>query len=778
MWSQHPSTHTNQDTLLSENVPHRRLRRIAEPFLIVVVFLLLLVSGYTSFQNTLRLRAHTDLVNHSFQIQDTLRQVEAMLVSAEAGQRGFVITGHETHLEPYQEATVSVDRMMSHLASLVEGEIEIVAGVKSLSLEVKKMLGDLKKGIELRRNNGFENSEVIVATDLGKQTMDGIRRQIEQLQRQQTDVIANREQKSATAYWRALATSLFATTTSLILVVGVIYLVQYNRHRAEKYASEIQAERDRLQASIVRSNQLEIDNRRMDTYMRNFLEQIEDYAIFAMDADCKAITWNRGVLNVLGFEEHEFVGNDVRQLIFTPEAIEMGIPDAEFMTAASEGRASDDRWMMRKGGHRFWASGISSAIKNERDQVIGFSKVMRDLTERKRDQDEMAELAAKLADADRRKNEFLATLGHELRNPLAAMKNAVQLMGMYDLPTDLSELQQTMARQVEQLVRLIDDLLDVSRIARGKIQLKKEVVDLRTIIRAAVEASNPYILEKKQHLTVKLCEQNAPAHVDPARMTQVVCNLLNNSSRYSDSGSNIDVELSIDLQVDKQGWAVIVVRDNGVGIARDRIDEIFQMFSQIHDSLHRGNAGLGIGLTLVKTLVEIHGGTVKAQSDGIGHGSTFTVRIPLSDKSAQATPIALEPDVTSVTRVFRVLVVEDMRALRTIMARLLVKLGHEVQVAQDGLEALEQLSLSVPDVILSDISMPGMTGYDLARKLRSNPKTANVYLVAMTGYGQGSDREQAHTSGFDEHMLKPVDISKLQNLFERLSNVERLRSNT
>tara|TARA_R110002073_G_scaffold7245_13_gene41428 strand:- start:11864 stop:14206 length:2343 start_codon:yes stop_codon:yes gene_type:complete len=754
----------------------RRPQRMAEPFAVAAVVTLLVITGFVTFHNTRRLRAHTDLVGHSHKLLGLLERIESTIKSAETSQRGFLITGQEPYLEPYYKAITAIDGLIHELATTTESDPVRHAKIAPLQDLIDQKLDELSTTLELRRQAGFESAQTLVATNIGKRTMDSIHDQIAEFRRSEESSIALREQTAATTYWTALATGLISTVAGLILVVGVLYLVQHNRHRAEKYAIALKVERNRLQETLDRAGRLESENVKMNQYLRTFLEQIEDYAIFAMDAECRATTWNRGVLKVLGFNEADFVGKDVRELIFTPEAIAMGIPDSEFATAAMLGSASDDRWMMRADGERFWASGISSVVKDTDGKIVGYSKVMRDLTERKHDQDQLAELAAKLSEADRRKNEFLATLAHELRNPLAPIKNAIQLMEMSELPPDTEELRQTMARQVEQLIRLIDDLLDVSRIGRGKIQLNKEVVNLSEVIKAAVEASSTFINEKDQHLRLDSCEQDVFVRADPARMTQVVCNLLNNSSRYSDSDCTIDLSLSVQANDGDRGSAVIVVRDNGIGIATDRIEEIFQMFAQVDDSLRRGNAGLGIGLTLVKTLVEIHGGSVTAHSEGIGMGSTFTVRIPLADPTDETTMKHVATEPIGVTKPFKVLVVEDMKALRTIMARLLTKLGHEVEVAEDGLSALEKLSESIPDVIFSDISMPGMTGYDLARKLRERDATAKIYLVAMTGYGQSADREQAHNSGFDEHMIKPVDITKLQSLFQRLAERQQAQS--
>ena len=391
--------------------------------------------------------------------------------------------------------------------------------------------------------------------------------------------------------------------------------------------------------------------------------------------------------------------------------------------------------------------------------------VMRDLTSAKKSQDEASELATRLSEMDRRKNEFLATLAHELRNPLAPIQNAVQLMGMLKLNPEIDELQQMMARQVEHLVRLIDDLLDVSRISRGKISLRSEIVELSAIIDAAVQASSTFIGENGQQLIVNVPDGDViRVHGDPSRLIQVISNLLNNSAKYSDAGSRIELTVLLEDQV-----AVISVRDNGVGIAPEMLQSIFSMFSQADDTLERGSAGLGIGLTLVKTLVELHGGTVVAQSEGVGKGSTFTVRLPaVADLSSSTTVPAIMAEAVS-ARSFKVLIVEDMRALRVITTRLLEKLGHEVEFVENGPLALLKLDTFTPDVVFSDIAMPGMTGYELARRIRQRSDCSRVCLVALTGFGQSSDRDKALEAGFHEHMVKPVDIAVLQSLFEKLT---------
>ena len=752
-----------------ERLSNSRYQVLRDRIALAAVMLMLIASGFAGSQYTQRLRMHTNLVDESHLILANLDNIESQLNAAESSQRGFLISGDESYLDTYQRVVTSVAALVRELGSLVQ---EHPLGNAQLSvldkLIAQKMMG-LASTIEVRRNEGFEASKKLVTNDFGRSSMDAIRASINEIRTLERRSMAQREMTAAKTYITALIVGLFSTISGLLLVVSILYLLQHNRRRAEKAAEAISTEHARMQASLDRIRRLETDNRRMDQYMRSFVEQVEDYAIFAMDENCRATTWNNGVMKVLGFEESEFIGQDIRLLIFVPEAIELGIPVAEFETAAQVGSASNDRWMMRKGGKRFWASGITSAVHDDRGNVVGYSKVMRDLTDKKRDEEELVDLAARNSESSRRMSEFLATLAHELRNPLAPIRNALDLMSMSTLNPEDEEMRSMLDRQVVQLIRLIDDLLDISRIGRGKITLHRQVANLRTVVESAIEASGMLIQEKGQVLRLDLSEEEIWVNVDPARITQVVSNLLNNASRYSDTGCVIKLALSRDRESAGQAIAMMTIEDNGIGISADRLSEIFQMFAQVDDSLGRGQAGLGIGLTLVKTLVELHGGTVIAESDGVGKGSKFTVQIPLAaptEDSIEDVPVKEWP---ICERSFQVLVVEDMRALRTIMARLLEKLGHRVQVAEDGLAALESITQVIPDVIFSDISMPGMTGYDLARKIKSLPSLSDTYLVAMSGYGQFSDRQQSQESGFNEHLVKPVDISKLRDFFERLS---------
>ncbi len=363
---------------------------------------------------------------------------------------------------------------------------------------------------------------------------------------------------------------------------------------------------------------------------------------------------------------------------------------------------------------------------------------------------------------EQRNKELLATLGHEIRNPLAPIKNGLQLLEMMNLGVEAEKVRSMMARQVEQIVQLVDDLVDVSRISCGKVLLDKQVFMLRTAVEAAIEESS--ILIQENGLTLEVIDKSHGACVcgDLCRLTQVVCNLLNNAAKFGKSGGKIVLNLDT-----HNGFVLVQVHDNGIGIAADQLNKIFGMFDQVETAKGRRSAGLGIGLALVKSIVELHGGIVVAESDGLDCGSTFSVRLPLvlgiNGGNVLSNLVSEQP-----SRQRRVLVVDDLRAMRFVTKQLLEKLGHEVLVAENGRSALDILDTFTPEVVFSDLTMPVMGGHELARRIRERKGLENVCLVALTGYGQTSDREMAFEAGFDRHLTKPVDFQRLQVLFHEL----------
>jgi signal transduction histidine kinase/response regulator of citrate/malate metabolism len=365
-----------------------------------------------------------------------------------------------------------------------------------------------------------------------------------------------------------------------------------------------------------------------------------------------------------------------------------------------------------------------------------------------------------LRELDQRKDEFLATLSHELRNPLAPLSNCLQLLRMKDLDPALLRITDVMGRQVNHLERLVDDLLEVSRITRGKIELKPEVVALADIVHAALETSRPLADAASHTIHVDIPEEPLIVYADPVRLTQVVTNLLNNAIKYSERGSNIYVTVRKD-----DGSARVFVRDDGIGISAEMLPHVFEMFTQVDRSLRRAQGGLGIGLTLVKSLVEMHGGKVDARSAGVGKGSEFTVTLPLLESDRFA---VVDTKHSGVWRLdgLRMMVVDDNADAADTVGMVLRELGAEVAVAHDGASALELADDYRPAVILLDIGMPGLDGYAVARSIRSNPRLMDVILIAVTGWGQMQDRQRSHDAGFDYHLVKPISLDSLREILD------------
>ena len=388
------------------------------------------------------------------------------------------------------------------------------------------------------------------------------------------------------------------------------------------------------------------------------------------------------------------------------------------------------------------------------DGSIGVVCYFFDITEQKKVEDVLRE-------ADRRKSEFLATLAHELRNPLAPLRNGLELLSMADHDrATWDQAHGMMKRQLDQMVRLIDELMDLSRISRGTVDLRLERVDLRTVLEQAVEACKPLIERQDHTLVVDMPEQPVMVEGDAMRLIQVFSNLLNNSAKYTDAGGSIAVRLDQHPE-----GASITVEDTGIGIAPDQVRKVFDMFAQVERANDRVQGGLGIGLNIVKHLVGMHGGNIDVRSDGLGKGSSFTVHLPLSAEPMKKKTVAGSAASTAKTIApQRILIVDDNVDAAAMMALLMGKMGHELRVANNGEEALAAGALLQPDVVLMDLGMPVMDGFAACRLMRKTPWGKNALIVALSGWGQDEDRVKSTQAGFDHHLVKPIGSAALVDL--------------
>jgi PAS domain S-box-containing protein len=604
---------------------------------------------------------------------------------------------------------------------------------------------------------------------------------------------------------------------------------------------------------------------------RLLMECVTDHAIFLLDPQGRVAAWNAGAQRLLGYPEAEVLGRPA-SLFFTPEDVAAGEHEKELRTAADTGRASDDRWQVRKDGGRFWASGVTSALRDEEGGLRGFARVLRDRTEQRRAEealraserryralvenafdgvtlvaadgtilettpitfrglgyapeeylgrngfellhpDDAPAVGALLAEVvrqpgakvkaqyrlrhkdgswrwvdavatnllgepsvgavvvnhrdvteqketDRRKDEWLGMLAHELRGPLSPVSNAVQVLTLHGLADpELRQASDVIARQTRHLAHIVDGLLEVTRLLRGEIRLRKERLDLARLVRTVAEDHRPGL--EGAGLTLELGLPETPVWVsgDATRLSQVVGNLLDNAVRFKDGGDRVEVSLRADPG---HAQAMLVVRDRGMGIEPQLLPVLFDVFAQADKSLNRQRGGLGLGLALVRGLVQLHGGEVRAASAGPGRGAEFTVLLPLEGEPAALTEVPGAPRPSG--RQLRILVVEDNRDAADSLQLLLTLLGHDVRVAYTGPDGVRAAAAWAPEVIISDIGLPGLDGYAVAGEVRRNPATAKARLIAVTGYGAEDDRRRALASGFDFHLTKPADPAELQRL--------------
>ncbi len=539
-----------------------------------------------------------------------------------------------------------------------------------------------------------------------------------------------RLRKDGSRFWASVVINVVRDETGKLVGFSKVTRDLTDRRRAENEQLERQAVEERF---------------------RLLVDSVRDYALFMLDPTGKVATWNNGAQRIKGYQAHEIIGQHFS--MFYPEVDKQaGKCEFELEVAAREGRFEDEGWRVRKDGSLFWANVVISAVHDKDGNLVGFSKVTRDLTERKNaEEDAAARLAAE--HANQVKDEFLAMLGHELRNPLAPIATALQLIKMRGEGS--SKEHEVIDRQLQHMMHLVDDLLDVSRITNGKLELKSQRLDLRDVIAKALETSSPMLEQRGHRVDLELTSRELPVLGDAARLTQVFTNLIVNAAKYTEAGGHIRIFARLD-----GGTVEVAVADTGIGIEPSLLPRVFDLFVQGYQTSERARGGLGLGLTLVNRLVRSHGGSVRVASPGPGQGSTFTVTLPIAAPAEVVDAPAHRRAKRTAAVPRRILLVDDNEDARSLLAEMLQSLGHDVQSASDGVEALSLIQTFKPEVAILDIGLPVMDGYELATRLRAElPQTPR--LIALTGYAQESDRERTTEAGFDVHLVKPVDIQKL-----------------
>jgi PAS domain S-box-containing protein len=538
-----------------------------------------------------------------------------------------------------------------------------------------------------------------------------------------------RVRKDGTLFWaNVIITAVHASDGSLTGYVKITRdLTERRRHEEELRVSE---ERFRL-----------------------LVESVRDYAIFMLDPDGIVRSRNAGAQALKGYAAGDIIGRHFSSF-YTPQDQQAGKPATELRQARANGRVEDEGWRVRKDGTLFWANVVITAVYGANGDLLGYAKVTRDMTQRRR--------LEELERSSRMMNEFLAMLAHELRNPLAPMRNAITVMQLEPIAsTALRDCRDIIDRQLTHVTRLVDDLLDVGRLATGKIKLRLQLHRIDEVVARSVETVRP-MMQARGH-ALEIDQPATPVHVngDATRLSQVLQNLLLNAAKFTPDRGRIV------LKVETEGpFVAISVRDNGRGIDAVDLERVFGLFIQ-GDNGTPNESGLGIGLTLARSLTEMHGGRLDATSPGRGLGSTFTVRLPLVNMQSDGDDGPQAERGPSSGR--RVLVVDDNRDAADSTITILRLLGHQAECAYNGRDALETARRFPADVVLLDLAMPGMDGFETLKLLRALPGRENVFAIAMTGYGSGDDRQRTTSAGFNAHLTKPVELGALIALLNEVS---------
>lgn len=507
----------------------------------------------------------------------------------------------------------------------------------------------------------------------------------------------------------------------------------------------------------------DVTERKRAEHMRAWLAAIidsSDDAIASKTLDGIVTSWNPAATQLFGYQPAEIIGKPITTII-PPE---LHAEEVDILARLRRGERIDHYETVRlaKSGRRIDISLTVSPIRGEDGEIMGASKIARDITLRKRSEE-------RLREADRQKDEFLATLAHELRNPLAPICAAAELLkSAKTLAPELRAATTILERQARHMTHLVDDLLDISRITSGRIRLQPEPLELTELLKAVIE-SYRQSAETTRHQQIILSAPSEPVHVvgDRIRLTQVLSNILHNAVKYTPAGGRIEVLLR-----DEEREAVVNVRDNGIGIPRDMLDHIFEPFAQLDRSYERPDGGLGIGLTLAKRLVELHEGRIEAKSEGHGKGTEILIHLPAiaAKPTGRASTAHRESDLSTGCRV---LIADDNHDAALSLSMLLQSMGHDTRVVHDGIEALEEAERFRPEVVLLDIGMPRLNGYETAGRIAVRPWAAATQIVAVTGWGQETDRQRAKAAGFHRHLVKPVDLEALRTLLAAACGARR-----
>jgi len=690
--------------------------------------LVLIAAGVAVYLSVRTLSDASDQLVRSKDISIALEQALSSLRDAETGQRGYLLTGRPAYLAPYAAAVATVNQQLDTIRSLSVSDADARTRFEEIEQLARAKMEELARTISLREAGQSEAALQVVLTDEGKRTMDRLRQLTEEMQARE----GSRYRQYLGRERSARRLSLWGGGTVSILAIALLALLGFivRRDTAKVRASEEQL------ATTLRSigdAVIATDARGLVTLMNPVAESVTGW----LAADARGASLD-AVFRIINEETRNTVESPVAKVLR-----EGGIVGLANHTL-----------LIRRDGSEVAIEDSGAPILDRSGGTIGVVLVFRDAS-----RERAAEHA--LLEADRRKDEFLATLAHELRNPLAPIRQAARVArAPAATESQVRWAHEVIERQVHNMARLLDDLLDVSRITRGMMEIRKELIELQAVMDAAIEIARPAIEARNHALSVE-CQLRTKVYADPLRLAQVIANLLTNAAKYTEPHGQIRLTAQCD-----GGELILRVSDTGIGIAAEMLPRIFEMFVQVKSVLDKSEGGLGIGLALARGLTELHGGSLEAQSAGLGSGSTFTLKLPLPQTATALPSDGASDAVVQRGPARRLLLADDNVDSAESLAMLLRLQGHEVEVVHDGVEAWRRLQELRPHFALLDIGMPKINGYEVARRTRAEPWGTSIKLIALTGWGQERDRREAIEAGFDQHLVKPVDT---EVLLKRLS---------
>jgi PAS domain S-box-containing protein len=673
-------------------------------------------------------------VSATHRVLEEVQFLRSALQDAETGQRGFLLTGEPAYLEPYEVGVRDAQQRLGNLVELTRDNAAQRSAIEEISPLVLSKLDELAEIIHLRQSGpkGFEAARALVMTGEGRRRMDALRAEIAEMGEREKALLAARARESAAAARTAVATTLLAFGASLgLLGVAFVTLRKRDQER-ERAAGELYDEKERF---------------------RTTLRSLGD-AVIVTDVNGRITSLNPTAMAVLGWDE-DALGRPLEQVFRIVNEETRATVESPVAKVLRDGKVvglANHTILIRRDESTVPIDDSGAPVRDVNGKMVGVVLVFRDIRERREAERELERRAELLKEQDRRKDAFLVMLSHELRNPLAPIRNAVTLLQRGDPGGAAAQrARDVIDRQVAQLTRLVDDLLDISRITEGKIRLGKERVSLRDSVRRTVEDHRD--LFQRRGIALELAAGDAPLWVDAdaTRLVQIVGNLLQNAAKFTNPGGRVRVELDCDGES-----ALLRVCDDGVGMDAATVAKLFQPFMQAETTLARTQGGLGLGLALTKGLVALHGGEVRAASQGIGSGSQFAVSLPLAEPGPE--PASANGPVPAGQQL-RILIIEDNQDAAATLRDVLELEGHRVRAVHHGDDGLEHASVHAPDLVLCDLGLPGLDGFEIAKRLRA--LGLRSCLVALTGYATPEDAERARQAGFDHHLAKPPDMEKL-----------------